>query len=95
MAVIKLNSFAGIAPKLPARYLQDSQAQIALNCPVFSGSLQPLTDVGASILTLPKTTTPKSIYRYGQDTEVDNNYWFHWPQEVDVCRSQITGDVAE
>ena len=95
MAVIKLNSFAGIAPKLPARYLQDSQAQIALNCPVFAGSLQPLTDVSASILTLPKTTTPKSIYRYGQDTAADNNYWFHWPQEVDVCRSQIAGDVAE
>lgn len=95
MAVIKLNSFAGIAPKLPARYLQDSQAQIALNCPVFSGSLQPLTNVGATILTLPKTATPKSIYRYGQDTAADNNYWFHWPQEVDVCRSQIAGDVAE
>ena len=95
MAVFKISSFAGIAPKIPPRYLQDSQAQIALNCPVFSGSLQPLTDVGASILTLPKTTTPKSIYRYGQDTEADNNYWFHWPQEVDVCRSQIAGDVAE
>lgn len=95
MAVIKINSFAGIAPKIPPRYLQDSQAQTALNCPVFAGSLQPLADVGASILTLPKTTTPKSIYRYGQDTAADNNYWFHWPREVDVCRSQIAGDVAE
>ena len=95
MAVIKINSFAGIAPKIPPRYLKDSQAQTALNCPVFAGSLQPLTNVGASILTLPKTTTPKSIYRYGQDTAADNNYWFHWPQEVDVCRSQIAGDVAE
>lgn len=95
MAVIKISSFAGIAPKIPPRYLKDGYAQIALNCPVFNGSLQPLTDVGASILTLPKTATPKSIYRYGQDTEVDNNYWFHWPQEVDVCRSQISGDVSE
>lgn len=95
MAVIKISSFAGISPKTPPRYLQDSQAQTALNCPVFSGSLQPLEDVGSSILTLPKTGTPKSIYRYGQDTVADNNYWFHWGSDVDVCRSQIAGDVSE
>lgn len=95
MAVFSIKSFGGIAPVTPPRYLQDSQAQTALNCPVFRGSIQPLPDMGASVATLAKTGTPKSIYRFGQDTVSDNNYWFHWLQDVDVCRSQIAGDVSE
>ena len=95
MAVLKISSFGGISPATPPRYLQESQAQTAMNCPVFQGSIQPLSDVGASVATLTKTGVPKSIYRFGQDTVSDNNYWFHWPQAVDVCRSQIAGDVAE
>jgi len=95
MAVIKISSFAGIAPKVPPRYLKDGYAQTALNCPVFNGSLQPISDLGASVADLPKTGTIKSLYRFGQDTVSDNNYWFHWTSDVDVCRSQIAGDTAE
>jgi hypothetical protein len=95
MPAITIRSFGGIAPAVPPRYLQDSQAQIAINCPVFRGSIQPLTDVGASLLTLPKTGTPQTIYRFGQDTVSDMQYWFHWTTDVDVCRSQIAGDTSE
>ena len=95
MAVISIKSFGGIAPAVPARYLSDSQAQTALNCPVFRGSIQPLRALGDSLLTLPKTGTPKTIYRYGQDLVSDTQYWFHWDNDVDVCRSQIAGDTSE
>lgn len=95
MAVFAIKSFGGISPKVPARYLQDNQAQVAINSPVFSGSLQPLADVGTSILTLPKVDTPRTIYRYGQDVDSDDKYWFHWPFDVDVCRGQIAGDPVE
>lgn len=95
MPAITIRSFGGIAPAVPPRYLQDSQAQIAINCPVFRGSLQPLLDTGASLLSLPKTGTPKTIYRFGQDTVSDTQYWFHWTVDVDVCRSQIAGDTSE
>lgn len=95
MAVLKISSFGGIAPQVPPRYLQDNQAQVALNCPLWNGSLQPLADAGSSLYTLTKTTVPKTIYRFGQDTVSDTNYWFHWPVDVDVCRSQIAGDAAE
>ena len=78
MPVIKIQGFGGIAPAVPARYLTESQAQIAINCPVFKGSIQPLADVGGSLLTLPKTGVPQTIYRYGQDTISDTSYWFHW-----------------
>ena len=95
MAVFSIKSFGGIAPIVPARYLQDNQAQTALNCPVFQGSIQTLTDVGAKVADLQKTGTIQSIYRFGQDTVSKNNYWFHWNSDVDVCRSQIAGDVSE
>ena len=95
MALIAIQSFGGISPKTPARYLQDTQAQVALNCPVFSGSLQPLAGLGSSLLTLGKTGVPKTIYRFGQDLDSDTQYWFNWSSDVDVCRSQIAGDTSE
>lgn len=95
MAVISIKSFGGIAPRVPARYLQETQAQTALNASVFNGSLQPLVGAGSSLLTLPKNGTIRTIYRFGQDIESDLQYWFHWVGDVDVCRSQIAGDVSE
>lgn len=95
MAVFTIKSFGGISPRIPPRYLQDNQAQVAINCPVFAGSIQPLNNVGPSLLTLTKVGAPKTIYRYGQDVDSDTEYWFHWTTDVDVCRSQIAGDASE
>lgn len=95
MAVVGIKSFGGIAPKVPPRYLKDNQAQTAMNCPVFAGSIQPILDTSSSLLTLEKSGVIKTIYRYGQDTISDTQHWFHWNDEVDVCRSQIAGDTSE
>lgn len=95
MPALTIKSFGGIAPVVPPRYLQDSQAQTALNCPMWNGSLQPLADTGSSIYSLTKSGTPQTIYRFGQDTVSDTAYWFHWTKDVDVCRGQIAGDVSE
>ena len=95
MAVIPIKSFGGISPKTPPRYLPDSGAQTALNASVFNGSLQPLSNVGAAVHTLTKTGVPQTIYRFGQDSVSDSQYWFHWTSDVDVCRSQVSGDTSE
>ena len=95
MAVFTIKSFGGISPKVPPRYLQDSQAQVAINCPVFSGSIQPLADLGSTLTTLPGTGTPLTIYRFGKDVDSDTQYWFSWNSDVNVCRGQIAGDTAE
>lgn len=95
MASLVLKTFGGISPKTPPRYLQDSQAQTALNGPRFNGSLQPLLGLGDTVATLTKVGTPLTIYRFGQDTVSDTQYWFHWTTDVDVCRSQIAGDTSE
>lgn len=95
MAVLSIKSFSGIAPKTPARYLTNEQAQSAINTATFSGALQPLAGLGDTVHTLTKTGIPKTIYRFGQDTDSENKYWFHWTQDVDVCRSQVPGDTSE
>jgi hypothetical protein len=71
MTAIAIKQFGGISPKIPARYLQDTQAQAAIDCTVFNGSLQPLQDVGSTAHTLTKTGTPATIYRFGQDLVSD------------------------
>lgn len=95
MAALQIKSFGGISPKVPPRYLQDAQAQVALNTDVFQGSLKPLSALGSTVATLAKVGTPQTIYRFGQNTVSDSQYWFHWLTDVDVCRSQIAGDVSE
>lgn len=95
MATFSIKSFGGINPKSPPRYLDDDQAQVAENCPIFTGSLKSLESPSAPVLTLTKTSVPKTIYRFGQDTTQEDRYWFHWDTEVDVCRSQIAGDASE
>lgn len=95
MAAITIKSFGGISPKTPARYLQESQAQVALNGPGFAGSLKPMQAMGATGVTLPKSGVPRTIYRFGQDVISDSIHWFHWATDVDVCRSQIKSDSSE
>ena len=95
MAALQIKSFGGVSPKVPPRYLQDTMAQTALNAVVFNGSLQPLSNVGAAVHTLTKVGTPLTIYRFGQGSVSDSQYWFHWTSDVNVCRSQVAGDTSE
>lgn len=96
MTAISVKNFGGISPRVPPRYLQDNQAQVALNCPVFAGPLVSLPGVSnTAILTLSSAGTPVTIYRYGQDVDADEKYWFSWNFDVDVCRGQISGDPVE
>lgn len=95
MALVQIKTFGGISPKVPPRYLNDNQAQVALDCAVFSGALYPFPNVGSTAATLTKVGTPKTIYRFGQAAPSDTNYWFHWTTDVDVARSQIAGDTSE
>ena len=95
MAVIPIKSFGGVSPKVPPRFLPDTGAQVANNCVVFNGSLQPITGVGSAVATLTKVGTPLTIYRFGQDIISTSDYWFHFTTDVNLCRGQIPGDTGE
>lgn len=93
MVTIVVKQFGGVAPRTPPRYLADTQAQTALNCPVWLGSLTGLPDT-----TLVRNTTRsgvKSIYRFGLDINEDGRYWFEFTTDTDVVRGAIAGDTEE
>lgn len=94
MAKVSTSSFFGVAPKIQPRYLKDGYAQIAKNCEAAGNSLKPLKGLGASVATL-ATSATKTIYKFGQDVTAENQHWFSWDSDVDVCRSQIAGDENE
>ena len=92
---IALRTFRGIAPKFSPRILPDDAAQVARNVEAFGATLAPLASAGATITTLTNSGALRSIYRFGQDLDVADNYWFAWDHDVDVCPTQVAGDTAE
>jgi hypothetical protein len=94
MVMFNTSEFFGIAPKIPPRYLKDGFAQVAKNCEAIGNSLKPLKGLSAAIHAL-ETSATKTIYKFGQDVTAENQHWFSWDTDVDVCRSQIAGDENE
>lgn len=91
--LITLANFAGVAPKLAPYMLAPNQAQVASNTRLWTGALEALpakatTKSGVS-------GQAKSIYRFGQDTPGDSDYWFVWTKHVHVVKGPIAGDVTE
>lgn len=93
MTAIIVKQFGGVSPRTPARFLQDTQAQHALNCPAWLGSLQGLP--GTTKLRDMSKADVVSVYRFGQDTNSETDYWFEFTTDTDVVRGPIAGDVEE
>jgi len=89
-----VRQFKGIAPRAEPRLLQENQAQVALNCKLWHGSLRPL-QANLFVGNLSKPGVIQTIHRFGHATPSDTQYWFHWASDVDVCRGQVFGDVQE
>jgi len=94
MAVITLNQFSGVAPRVSPNKLGPGMAQTALNVRLLAGTLaawkQPLTVVSG--LT---AGDPSTIYRFGQDLSSDTLYWFDFTVDVDIVKGAISGDQTE
>ena len=94
MAVITLNQFSGVAPRVSPNKLGPGMAQTARNVRLIAGTLaawkQPLT-----VVTGLTAGDPSTIYRFGQDLTSDTQYWFDWTVDVDVVKGAISGDQTE
>lgn len=89
MVAIVVKAFSGLKPIVKPRLLGDTEAQVAQNVRLISGSLEPMRSS-----TLLKSTTllnPKTIYRYGS-SDVETNYWLEFANDTDVMRSPIPSD---
>lgn len=73
--------------------LQPNQAQVSSNTRLWTGALEALPDKSTTKTGLSALT--KSIYRFGQDTPGDTNYWFAWNGDVHVVKGPIAGDTTE
>lgn len=94
MAVISLNQFSGVAPRVAPNKLGPGMAQTALNVRLLAGTLagwkQPVTVVSGLA-----AGDPSTIYRFGQDLSSDTQYWFNWTVDVDIVKGAISGDQTE
>lgn len=86
-------SFSGIRPKVDEHLLPDGNAQVASNTNTERGGLRPLEGL-LDIVALAKSQV-KSIYRFGQATSSETQYWFHWTTDVDVVKGPIADDTSE
>ena len=108
---IEITQFSGVSPRTPPRYLETGQAQTAINCPSWNGSLTPIRDklpddgsYFAEDYVDPTYVEDTGGYTLGGVT-ADSVYlfgtslgvrkWFHWDKDTDVVRGYIAGDTNE
>lgn len=89
MAAIVLKTFNGLKPITRPRLLGDSEAQIAQNVRLVSGSLEPMR--GVTTLKATGLTAPKTIFRYGNSAS-ETDYWLEFANDTDVMRSPVPND---
>jgi len=85
MSAFVVEQFGGIAPKLDPRRVANSVAQVADNCLLSAGALEPLPGmVDAGDLVAAATRT---MYPY-------NNSWLTYTRDVDIVEVPIANDVS-
>ena len=82
---IEVKAFSGELPKVSPRLLKEHQAQLADNCRFVSGNLKAWRNLLLDS-TPTKVGVKKTIHLY------EDNYWFHWIEDVDVVKSPAPQD---
>lgn len=85
--------FSGIRPRLDPRLLPDGNAQTAQNVLTERGGVRPYPGT-TEVLALAKVGV-KTIYRFGQALDDEEQYWFHWTTDVNVVKGPIANDTEE
>lgn len=86
--------FLGEIPLLDAEKLPEGIATVAKNAKLQRGTLEPWR-AAAFVHRPTKAGVKKTIYRFGESSTTDTNFWFSWITDVDVIRSGIKGDTSE
>jgi hypothetical protein len=84
---LSVPSFAGMRPRVGAKYLEPSEAVLAKDCRLYSGELRPLRE-RKSIATLPKAGPIQSLYLFARQ------FWFHWAGDVDAVGTMVPGNTT-
>jgi len=87
MGAIRITAFGGIVPRSSERLIPDNAAQIAINCRLSSGELEPFK-AGAKNYESNKAGPLLSIHRIEEN---GNDAWLTWPYDVDVVKASLYG----
>lgn len=91
MAYFKRDRFAGIAPAISPRLLQEQYGQIAQDVNFESGRL--VATKGHSLEFTLANSARRSIYKYNYGSS--SSVWLQWNEEVDVVPGPIPGDTTD
>ena len=92
MTGFKLQTFSGQAPKVYARLLPEDMAQVATNCRLDSGRLEPWKSNSSSSVSFATGTisaSTKTIFKYSSSVWIASN------SELDIVRSPVAEDQHE
>lgn len=91
---ISNRTFLGEVPIADSEKLPEGCGTLALNAKLQRGTLEPWR-APLQVTTLTKPGTKKAIYRFGESSTTDTQFWFSWITDVDVIRAGIAGDTSE
>ena len=87
-------TFTGLLPKLSPDLLPDNAAQVATNVKFSSGALDAWKGL-TTILTLSSIQPVLTVYRYGQTSTSETQFWFEFTTDVNVVRGPVVTDTEE
>jgi hypothetical protein len=92
--ILPLSNFAGVAPMLAPQMLAPNQAQIASNVHLWTGGIDAIYEPSL-VTSVTKDGIKQSIYKFGQTSGSDAEWWMTWTTPVNVVRGMVFGDTEE
>lgn len=89
-----IRQFLGELPIIESQLLPIGAASKAINTKLTSGVIEPWRSPSLTVVPS-KAGLKKTIYRFGEATGNDTQYWFTFTTDVDIIRAAIDGDVSE
>lgn len=85
--MIDIRTFGGIIPKRDPHLLPETAAQIAANCKLWSGAIDPMR---RPLLAFAPTKSGDMISMYRMDDRAGgSDFWLSWPRDVDAIRGAV------
>ena len=94
MAAVNIKTFRGAVPRIGSRLLQPNQAEVADNCKLTSGNLEPLK--GPELIHSSQLPNIQTAYLWRailDSRPVDN--WLVWDSDVDIVKSLVPNDPLQ
>lgn len=94
MTAIIHRAYSGMRPRQAPETLNPGEATLVRNARLDGNDIEPWNQP-SDVLALTSASPVRTIYRYGQDTDSETQYWFQFTTDVDVVKGPIDDDTEE